>query len=310
MYCKNLTCSQIARESPNRAAPLFIGVDGFELRISDFLRISHFGFRISRSAGLCASRLLASVLFLLPFAVQAQFTYTTNNHTITITGYTGSGGAVTVPNTITGLPVTDIGSYAFEYSGVISVTLGANLVHIGDSAFYGCASLGSITIPDGVVSIGDLAFYSNVSLTSVTIGRSVTSLGNGAFEFCASLTGVYFRGNAPSLGGSEVFAADNNAVVYYLPGTTGWGPTYGGLPTALLASPVQAGGPGFGLRTNRFGFTLTGSSNISIVVEASTNLATGTWTALETGILSNGSSYFSDPEWTNYPARFYRIRLP
>ena len=27
---------------------------------------------------------------MLPFAAQAQFTYTTNNGTITITGYTGS----------------------------------------------------------------------------------------------------------------------------------------------------------------------------------------------------------------------------
>jgi hypothetical protein len=30
-----------------------------------------------------------------------------------------------------------------------------------------------------------------------------------------------------------VFSHDNNATVYYLPGTTGWGTTYGGRPTAL-----------------------------------------------------------------------------
>jgi hypothetical protein len=30
-----------------------------------------------------------------------------------------------------------------------------------------------------------------------------------------------------------VFNGDNNAIVYYLPGTTGWGTTYGGRPTAL-----------------------------------------------------------------------------
>ena len=50
---------------------------------------------------------------------------------------------------------------------------------------------------------------------------------------CTSLTGVYFQGNAPSLGGSYVFYGDNNATVYYLPGTTGWGTTFGGRPTAL-----------------------------------------------------------------------------
>ena len=37
------------------------------------------------------------------------YTYTTNNGTITITGYTGPGGAVTIPGTINGLPVTSIG---------------------------------------------------------------------------------------------------------------------------------------------------------------------------------------------------------
>ena len=35
--------------------------------------------------------------------VQAQFNFTTNNGTITITRYAGSGGAVTIPETIDGV---------------------------------------------------------------------------------------------------------------------------------------------------------------------------------------------------------------
>jgi hypothetical protein len=31
---------------------------------------------------------------------------------------------------------------------------------------------------------------------------------------------------------------------------------------------------------------------------------------LQTCKLTNGSIYFSDPQWTNYPGRFYRIRSP
>ncbi len=44
-------------------------------------------------------RLLPALLLLLalPEAVQAQFTFTTNNGAITITGYTGPGGDVTIP---------------------------------------------------------------------------------------------------------------------------------------------------------------------------------------------------------------------
>jgi hypothetical protein len=55
----------------------------------------------------------ALLLLILPAAVQAQFTYTTNNGMITITKYTGAGGAVTTLSTIHGLPVTSIGDYAF-----------------------------------------------------------------------------------------------------------------------------------------------------------------------------------------------------
>ena len=66
--------------------------------------------RMRRS--ICAPWIVLLLLLALPAAVQAQFTYTTNNGTITITGYYGSGGDLTIPDTINGLPVTDIGKYA------------------------------------------------------------------------------------------------------------------------------------------------------------------------------------------------------
>jgi hypothetical protein len=44
------------------------------------------------------------------------------------------------------------------------------------------------------------------------------------------------------------------------------------------------------------------------VVEASTNFANATWLPLSTNTLTGGSSYFSDPKWANYSARFYRVR--
>jgi hypothetical protein len=52
---------------------------------------------------------------MLPVAVQGQFTYTNNADgvTITITGYTGSGTAVTIPSTLDGFLVTGIGDSAF-----------------------------------------------------------------------------------------------------------------------------------------------------------------------------------------------------
>jgi hypothetical protein len=86
------------------------------------------------------------LLLTLPAVVQAQFTYTINNGTITITGYTGPGGAVTIPDTINGSPVTSIGYEAFlDCHSLTSVTLGTNVTSIGYAAFdFPDAPLGHI----------------------------------------------------------------------------------------------------------------------------------------------------------------------
>jgi hypothetical protein len=110
-----------------------------------------------------------------------------------------------------------------------------------------------------------------------------------------------------------VFYNDNTATVYYLPGTTGWGATFGGRPTALWFLPnplILTSGPSFGVQTNRFGFIISWATNLPVVVEACTNLPNPIWAPVRTNTLIGGSSYFSDPQWTNYPGRFYRLRWP
>jgi len=46
------------------------------------------------------------------------------------------------------------------------------------------------------------------------------------------------------------------------------------------------------------------------VVEACTNLTNPVWIPVATNALSNGTNYFSDAQWTNYPYRFYRVSEP
>ena len=123
------------------------------------------------------------LLFALPAAMQAEdFQYTTNNGTVTITGYTGAGGDVIIPSTIAGLPVTSIGSSAFFLgTSITSVTIPDSVMSIGDSAFSACHSLTNVTIPNSVATIGAGAFSFCSRLTRVTIGNSVTSIGIGAF---------------------------------------------------------------------------------------------------------------------------------
>jgi len=114
-----------------------------------------------------------------------------------------------------------------------------------------------------------------------------------------------------------VFINDSGATVYYSARTTNWSNFALGsaVPTVLWNPQAPAGDSLFGVQSNQFGFNITGNSNMVVVVEAATNLVTPVWTALSTNTLStfvgtNGTAYFSDPRWTNYPARYYHFRMP
>jgi hypothetical protein len=148
---------------------------------------------------------------LLPAAAQAQFTYTTLNGQVTVTGYSGTvPDSLVIPDTINGLPVVaigddafsmfipsplhfltigknvaSIGQYAFDQSELTSLTIPNSVTSIGAHAFEGCHGLTSLTIGNGVTSISNDVFYNCFSLTNVTIPNSITSIGEGAFYKCA-----------------------------------------------------------------------------------------------------------------------------
>src|SRR5262249_6656815 len=98
---------------------------------------------------------------------------------------------------------------------------------------------------------------------------------------------------------------------FYLPGTTGWGSTFGNRQTALWRLPnplILNDSPSFDAGTKRFGFIISWLTNLSVIVEASTNLAEPAWVPAWTNSLPNGWCYLSDPQASNYAVRYYRIR--
>jgi predicted aspartyl protease len=212
-----------------------------------------------------------AMLLAWPAVMPAQdFSFATNNRTLTLAKYNGTNGDVAIPAAANGHTVTRIGYDAFfGCERLVRVTIPDSVTNIGYCAFNFCPRLtaihvgehnisystmdgvlfnknqtiliqfpggktGSYAVPDGVASIWNSAF-NLCSLTRVTIPSSVTSIQPQAFASCASLKEIYFKGDAPDIDAS-VFA-DNNAKVFYLPGAKGWRKTFAGRPTATWNLP-------------------------------------------------------------------------
>jgi len=132
-------------------------------------------------------------------------------------------GALELPATVNGMPVTSIGSAFRDCTKLTSVVIPDSVKHIDGSAFEGCTnlttvtmpnairtiysatfagctSLESLTIPDSVTSIGILAFWDCTSLTSVTIPESVTSVWDYAFRGCELLESIQFGNSVTQIG--------------------------------------------------------------------------------------------------------------
>jgi hypothetical protein len=77
----------------------------------------------------------------------------------------------------------------------------------------------------------------------------------------------------------------------------------------VLSNPLILDGS-LEVNTNRVGFIISWATNLSVVVEACTDLVNPSWSPVGTNTLTDGWSQFTDPQWTNHASRFYRIRSP
>ena len=168
------------------------------------------------------------------------FALTSDGSAYTVSGATGDGSILEIPETHDDLPVVAIADKAFyNNTKIAKLTIPDSVESIGAYAFYGCDSLESITIPfvgetedgtsnthfgyifgassssyndnyvpeslktvviTGGTSIDDYAFYDCSGLTSVTIGNGVTSIGSYAFYGCSGLTSVKIPNSVTSIG--------------------------------------------------------------------------------------------------------------
>lgn len=79
-------------------------------------------------------------------------------------------------------------------------------------------------------------------------------------------------------------------------------------PAAKLR--IQTDDASFGMKSNLFGFTISGVSAQVVVVEIATNLVNPAWYPAATNTLTNGSTHFVDPRLATDLHRLYRLRSP
>lgn len=191
-------------------------------------------------------------------APESDFTWVAvGGEYVRITGYTGPGGVVHIPDTIDGLPVTIIGRASFSGTSVVRVFFPDGIEKLSDEVFKDCSQLISVSLPSTLTDIGAQAFQNSglkeivipdnvvyfglgdmidngsifadcTSLVSVTIGSGITDLYAKNFENCSSLESILFTGDAPTFEEDTFLNSNENLLIYYYSYTSGWGVTYAG----------------------------------------------------------------------------------
>jgi hypothetical protein len=116
---------------------------------------------------------------------------TAPNQTATVTGYKGTGGAITIPERFGQLAVRKIGDNAFLGKvGITSVIIPNSVSSIGEAAFKGVSTLASVSFGSGLTSIGKEAFYGCNELTEVAVSAAITDIGEAAFAACEKLIAI------------------------------------------------------------------------------------------------------------------------
>ncbi len=131
---------------------------------------------------------------------------------VIITGYTGNGKEVVIPEKIGGKYVIAIASGAFKNAVFDTLVLNKRIQKIEDGAFTGCQSLKTVYYPDGLYSISNNAFdaASYKNLKNLYVNASIAPrYGNDAVgAFSVKLSRLFETEGSKriiAIGGSSVY---------------------------------------------------------------------------------------------------------
>jgi hypothetical protein len=240
---------------------------------------------------------------------------------VDVVNFDTNGNILTVVQTTNGPPANGpapgTNTNAIKY-GVVGATVANGATLASDSAAYTGKCIQNLHLVNSYVEFDSVDGGTNGGLATMDIGFA--ALGNAKLRL--TVNGAdYSYVNILATGGWSTFTGDSYLTVPLSPGPTNIIRLTGGNNGVnvdylnVIPAPPQPwnaqvlNDANFGVKTNRFGFDVIGD-NWTFVVEACTNLSNYIWSPLATNTTTGGISYFNDPMWTNFPARYYRLKMP
>ena len=187
-----------------------------------------YGFRGSEAENYCINN---SVNFLTLYEYSDLGS---NKLMITQCNFIDSLGSLSIPSSIGGKTVTQIGEWLianntklksvsipdtvtkilrgafYNCTELRTVRMGSRVTEIGESAFEKCLFLESINLSSGLKKIGDEAFYDCRRLKTLSIPDTVMSIGEEAFTNCRSLQSLVIPNGVKKLGDGTGFGIFEN----------------------------------------------------------------------------------------------------
>jgi hypothetical protein len=246
-----------------------------------------------------------------------------------------SGGALT---TATGTYVAQTGNLQVTINPAAAVSAGAQWQVDGGAWRNSGTTASGLSVGSHILNFSTVSGWTTPTYQSVTVSNNQTTAATGTYvpqtgalqvaisPAAAVSAGAQWRvdGGSWQSSGAVLSGLSLGSHVVSFSSVSGWiVPTNQtamvsmGATTMLngvyqvyvvITPDAGSGGGTNGFGPNGFSLNLTGTPGQTFVMEGSTNLVN--WVPLQTNILTDGSSYFSDPQCTNYPGRYYRLRSP
>ena len=119
--------------------------------------------------------------------------------------------------------VLNIGDKAFEYCPALTkIKIGKNVEEIGKWAFFTDTQIDEIIIPDKVKTIGYEAFYGCKKASLISLGDAVECINDGAFTNCTSATSVIIKEKVKTIGQGAFYGCESIKNVYYSESKDQW----------------------------------------------------------------------------------------